>query len=104
MLRICLGMFLVCASAHVMAQSSRNSSTSNNASACEEAVARDTALHHPGIAHPRTIASRAKAAKSAVIHTTTAASNAGGSSGDGDATLPRQRGAKWQSFLPGMFR
>ena len=95
MLRLCIALLLVCASAHAMAQNGRTGAA--NADACQqtEAVARDDASQ-VGPNASRASAARSKYAKPA----NTAAPN-GGSSSD---SLPRQRGAKWHSFLPGMFR
>jgi len=35
---------------------------------------------------------------------TTPRASAGGGGGDSDAVMPRARGGRWHSFLPGMFR
>ena len=99
MLRICLALFLTCASAHTMAQNGRHGAA--NAGACQqdaETVARDDATQ-ASQAGPN--ASRASAARAKYAKPASAAPSGGGSSDD---SLPRQRGAKWHSFLPGMFR
>lgn len=96
MLRISLALLLTCASAHAMAQNGRN--LPPNPGACQEteAIARDDAAQ-AGAAHPKATATRNKYARPAP------ASSAGGG-GDDDDSLPRVRGTKWHSFLPGMFR
>ena len=94
MLRLCLALFLICASAHAMAQNGRNGAA--NGGACQqdtETAARDDAAQ-AGPNTSRASAARAKYAKPANATP----------SGGGDDSLPRQRGAKWHSFLPGMFR
>jgi hypothetical protein len=94
MLRLGLTLFLICASAQAMAQNGRNAAA--HAGACQETetMARDEAAQ-AGAAHPRASAARSKYAKPA-------ASPSGG--GGGDENMPRTRGSKWHSFLPGMFR
>ncbi len=93
MLRLGLILFLICASAQAMAQNGRNAAA--NAGACQEteAMARDEAAQ-AGAAHPQASAARSKYAKPA-------SSPSGGGGGE---NMPRTRGSKWHSFLPGMFR
>ena len=95
MLRLSLALLLVCASAQAMAQNGRGGP--GNPGACQEteAVARDDA-NDSGAVHPKASAARSKYARPA----SSAATGGGGS----DDALPRARGAKWHSFLPGMFR
>ena len=93
MLRISLVLLLAFASAQAMAQNGRHAAA--NASACQETetLARDQATQ-AGATHPKASATRSKYAKPA---------SAQGGGGD-DQGLPRSRGSKWHSFLPGMFR
>lgn len=93
MLRISLALFLICASAQVLAQNGRNAAA--NAGACQETetMARDEATQ-AGAAHPKASAARSKYARPASSPT----------GGGGGENMPRTRGAKWHSFLPGMFR
>ena len=94
MLRLCLALFLICASAHAMAQNGRHGTA--NTSACQDAetTARDD------VAQAGPNASRASAARAKYAKPASTAPSGGGS----DDSLPRPRGAKWHSFLPGMFR
>ena len=94
MLRLCLALFLICASAHAMAQNGRNGAANGGACQDSETSAREDATQ-AGPNTSRASAARAKYAKPA---STTP------SGGGGDDSLPRPRGAKWHSFLPGMFR
>jgi hypothetical protein len=94
MLRISLALLLTCASAHALAQNGRNAAPNPGACQETEAVARDEAAQ-AGASHPKASATRNKYAKPA-----SAASGGGG----GDDSMPRARGSKWHSFLPGMFR
>ena len=95
MLRLCLALFLICASAHAMAQNGRKGAP--NTGACQEAET--SAREDAAQAGPNT--SRASAARAKYAKPASAAPSGGGSSDD---SLPRSRGAKWHSFLPGMFR
>lgn len=97
MLRISLALLLTCASAHAMAQNGRNAPANPGACQETEAVARDEAATS-GAAHPKTTANRSKYSKPA------ARATGGGGGGDEEVAAPRNRGAKWHSFLPGMFR
>ena len=99
MLRICLALFLVCASAHAVAQNGRAGTSSGGACQDSEMTARDTAARDDAApAGPNS--ARASAARTKYAKPATAPSGGGSS----DESLPRQRGAKWHSFLPGMFR
>lgn len=95
MLRTCLALFMVFACAQATAQNAR--ATSATAGACQDAetIAREE-VAQAGTADPKTAAARGKYAKP----TTNTPSGSGGS----DESLPRLRGSKWHSFLPGMFR
>ena len=93
MLRFSLAVLLVCASAQVMAQNGRTSAAHSGTCQDAEAVAREDAGH--------TAASDSKNA--ARNKSTKPASAATGNTGNED-NLPRLRGSKWHSFLPGMFR
>ena len=93
MLRFSLAVLLVCASAQAMAQNGRT--TAASAEACQDAetaVREDTG--HAGATDAKAGA-RGKYAKP--VH------SAAGSGGN-EENLPRLRGSKWHSFLPGMFR
>ena len=95
MLRISLALLLTCASAHALAQNGRKAPPNPGACQETEAVARDDAAQ--AVPSPsKTSAARNKYAKPA--------SSASGGGGGGDDGLPRARGSKWHSFLPGMFR
>lgn len=95
MLRFSLVLLLVCASAQAMAQNGRGAPA--NPGACQEtaAVARDD-VDPAGTPHSKASAARSKYARPA--------SPASSSGGGSDDALPRPRGARWHSFLPGMFR
>jgi hypothetical protein len=97
MLRLSLALFLICASAHALAQNGRNAPPNPGACQETEAVARDDAAQ-AGAAHPKATATRNKYAKPA------SATPAGGAGGGDDDAMQRVRGSKWHSFLPGMFR
>lgn len=96
MLRLSLALLLVCASAQAMAQNGR--AAPGNPGACQETeiVARDNA-DQAGSAASKAGTVRSKYARPAASGNTT-------TGGGGDEVLPRARGAKWHSFLPGMFR
>ena len=96
MLRLSLALLLICASAQAMAQNGRGAP--GNPGACQETeiVARENGDHAAG-GHSSASAARSKYARPASSRTTT-------TGGGGDEVLPRARGAKWHSVLPGMFR
>ncbi|MCP1585272.1 hypothetical protein [Pseudoxanthomonas mexicana] len=106
MLRASLALMLLGASAAVLAQNGRG--IANDAStSCQDLSDRavpersaDTIPAAPDARRARATAVRSKyAAPAAVL----SPSPRGG--GDDDETpLPRSRGSKWHSFLPGMFR
>ncbi|MCY7312788.1 MAG: hypothetical protein LH491_03975 [Pseudoxanthomonas sp.] len=96
MLRISLVLFMLCASAHAMAQNGREAAAmAGECPEAEGAVGEETGQQT--IAPPAASAARIKSAKPAAP---APASTRGG----GDDSLPRSRSYKWQSFLPGMFR
>jgi hypothetical protein len=92
MLRIGLVLFLICASAQAMAQNGRNLAASGCPSEEAETKVRDAE------------ASNASPAKASAARTKYARPVAAPSGGGNDDVLPRARGSKWHSFLPGMFR
>jgi len=106
MLRASLALLLLGASAAVFAQNGR-SIANGNATTCQEVADRAVA-DRPGDAVPttpdarraRATAVRSKYAAPAAL--TPSTSRGGGD--DDDTPLPRSRGSKWHSFLPGMFR
>lgn len=106
MLRASLALMLLGASAAVVAQNGRgiaNDASTSCQDLSDRAVperAADTIPAAPDARRARATAVRSKyAAPAAVL----APSPRGG--GDDDETpLPRSRGSKWHSFLPGMFR
>ncbi|HEY1033677.1 MAG TPA: hypothetical protein VGE09_01720 [Pseudoxanthomonas sp.] len=106
MLRASLALLLLGASAAVFAQNGRAISN-GNATVCQDVADRAVA-DRPGDAVPTaTDARRARAtavrSKYAAPTALTPPTSRGG--GDDDETpLPRSRGSKWHSFLPGMFR
>ena len=93
MLRFSLAVLLVCASAQAMAQNGRT--TAANAETCQDAetAAREDASHAG--ASDAKAGARGKYAKPA---------HSAAGSGGNEENLPRLRGSKWHSFLPGMFR
>ena len=95
MLRLSLALLLVCASAQAMAQTGRGAPANPGACQETEAVARD-GTEQAGSTPARASATRSKYSARPAAGTTTG--------GGGDEVLPRARGAKWHSFLPGMFR
>ena len=106
MLRASLALLLLGASAAVLAQNGR-SMPNGNATVCQDVAGRAVA-DRPGDAVPtatdarraRATAVRSKYAAPAAL--TPPASRGGGD--DDETPLPRSRGSKWHSFLPGMFR
>lgn len=95
MLRLSLALLLVCASAQAMAQ--HGPAAPANPGACQETevVARDSG-DQVSITRSKAATTRSKYARPASPGTA--------SGGGGDDAMPRSRGAKWHSFLPGMFR
>ncbi len=90
MLRISLVLFLVCASAQAMAQNGRNAATGG----CPSEEAQDREAQAPNPAPAKASTPRSKYARPTAVP----------SGGGNDEVLPRARGSKWHSFLPGMFR
>lgn len=106
MLRASLALMLLGASAAVLAQNGRG--IANDAStSCQDlndrAVAERTADPIPAAPDARRARATAVRNKYAAPAAVLSPSPRGG--GDDDETpLPRSRGSKWHSFLPGMFR
>ena len=106
MLRASLALMLLGASAPVLAQNGRG--IANDAStSCQDlndrAVAERTADALPAAPDARRARATAVRNKYAAPAAVLSPSPRGG--GDDDETpLPRSRGSKWHSFLPGMFR
>ena len=106
MLRASLALMLLGASAAVLAQNGRG--IANDAStSCQDlndrAVAERTADAMPAAPDARRARATAVRNKYAAPAAVLSPSPRGG--GDDDETpLPRSRGSKWHSFLPGMFR
>ena len=106
MLRASLALMLLGASAAVLAQNGRG--IANDAStSCKDlndrAVAERTADALPAAPDARRARATAVRNKYAAPAAVLSPSPRGG--GDDDETpLPRSRGSKWHSFLPGMFR
>lgn len=106
MLRASLALMLLGASAAVLAQNGRG--IANDAStSCQDlndrAVAERTADALPDAPDARRARATAVRNKYAAPAAVLSPSPRGG--GDDDETpLPRSRGSKWHSFLPGMFR
>lgn len=94
MLRACLALFMVFACSQAMAQNARATAAATGACQDAETIAREE-VAQTGAADPKAAAARGKYAKP----TTNTPSGSGG-----DESLPRLRGSKWHSFLPGMFR
>jgi type IV secretory pathway TrbL component len=112
MLRASLALLLLALSAAVFAQNGRT--TAGNASTCQDIADRigteRTATDRTGDALP--VAAEARRARATAIRSKYAgpsalapsAARSGGGGDDDDSPLPRSRGSKWHSFLPGMFR
>ena len=95
MLLLSLAVLLVCASSQVMAQNGRTTAAHSGACQDAEAVAREDAGHTTSTSDSKAAAARSKYAKPA---------NSATGNGGTEENLPRLRGSKWHSFLPGMFR
>ena len=107
MLRASLALLLLVASAAVFAQNGR--SLANGATGtCQDVADRTDAERQvdalPAAADARRARATAVRSKYGAPATlaTPAATRGGGD--DDDTPLPRSRGSKWHSFLPGMFR
>ena len=105
MLRASLALMLLGASAAVLAQNGRG--IANDAStSCQDlndrAVAERTADALPAAPDARRARATAVRNKYAAPAAVLSPSPRGG--GDDETPLPRSRGSKWHSFLPGMFR
>lgn len=106
MLRASLALLLLCASATVFAQNGRGI-VNGNTSPCQDVADRAVA-DRPGDAIP-TAADARRARATAVrskygMPASLTPSTTRGGGDDDDTPLPRSRGSKWHSFLPGMFR
>ncbi|WP_368562481.1 hypothetical protein [Pseudoxanthomonas sp. UTMC 1351] len=104
MLRASFALLLICASATALAQSGRGVQT--NATNCQEIADKAVENPLPVESRPKATAVRNKYARPTAAAALPAPTrNSGGGGGDsGDSALPRSRGSKWHSFLPGMFR
>jgi len=90
MLRLGLVLLLTCASAQAMAQNGRHPT----AGSCQESALSKGSSEPSTAPAPKASVARSKYAKPSAIP----------SGGGDDDVLPRARGNKWHSFLPGMFR
>ncbi len=91
MLRSSLALILICSSACAMARDGRDTASD----ACQATETQERAsVEDSGTAAPR----------SSVVRTKYARPTAAPSGGGADDVVPRARGPKWHSFLPGMFR
>ena len=106
MLRASLALMLLGASAAVLAQNGRgiaNDASTSCQDLIDRAVAERTADALPAAPDARRARATAVRNKYAAPAAVLSPSPRGG--GDDDETpLPRSRGSKWHSFLPGMFR
>ena len=106
MLRASLALMLLGASAAVLAQNGRgiaNDASTSCQDLSDRAVAERTADALPAAPDARRARATAVRNKYAAPAAVLSPSPRGG--GDDDETpLPRSRGSKWHSFLPGMFR
>ena len=106
MLRASLALMLLGASAAVLAQNGRgiaNAASTSCQDLNDRAVAERTADALPAAPDARRARATAVRNKYAAPAAVLSPSPRGG--GDDDETpLPRSRGSKWHSFLPGMFR
>ncbi|MBA3930162.1 hypothetical protein J2X02_000968 [Pseudoxanthomonas japonensis] len=106
MLRASLALLLLAASAAVFAQNGR-SIANGNTSPCQDVADRAVAERPGDAASSAPDARRARAtavrSKYGVPASLTPSTTRGGGDDD-DTPLPRNRGSKWHSFLPGMFR
>ncbi len=95
MLRLSLAVLLVCVSANAMAQ--HGPAALANPGACQET---ETVVRDSGD-QITTVRSKAATTRSKYARPATSSTVTGGGSDD---AMPRSRGARWHSFLPGMFR
>lgn len=106
MLRASLTLLLLGASAAVFAQNGRTSAA-GNATTCQDIADRAVTERQADVAPVAPDAQRARAtavrSKYASQATATPSTSRGGGDSD-ESPLPRSRGSKWHSFLPGMFR
>jgi hypothetical protein len=105
MLRASLALMLLGASAAVLAQNGRgiaNDASTSCQDLSDRAVAERTADAMPAAPDSRRARAAAVRNKYAAPAAVLSPSPRGG--GDDETPLPRSRGSKWHSFLPGMFR
>ncbi|MEI2795028.1 hypothetical protein V8246_05055 [Pseudoxanthomonas sp. F11] len=105
MLRASLALMLLGASAAVLAQNGRgiaNDASTSCQDLSDRAVAERTADAMPAAPDARRARAAAVRNKYAAPAAVLSPSPRGG--GDDETPLPRSRGSKWHSFLPGMFR
>jgi len=105
MLRASLALMLLGASAAVLAQNGRgiaNDASTSCQDLSDRAVAERTADAMPAAPDARRARAAAVRNKYAPPAAVLSPSPRGG--GDDETPLPRSRGSKWHSFLPGMFR
>lgn len=109
MLRATFFVLLTCACAPALAQNGRAAMTGGASTACQEIAEKAAENAHNADQARGKVAVRNKYSLPAGTSTTptlpAAGSRGGGDDGDASApALPRPRGPKWHSFLPGMFR
>lgn len=106
MLRASLALLLLLASAAVFAQNGRgiaNGTTGTCQDVADRAVAERPAETMPTASDARRARATAVRSKYGAPASLAPATSRGGGDDD-DTPLPRSRGSKWHSFLPGMFR
>lgn len=106
MLRASLALLLLVASAAVFAQNGRgiaNGTTGTCQDVADRAVAEPPVDAVPTASDARRARATAVRSKYGAPTSLTPATSRGGGDDD-DTPLPRSRGSKWHSFLPGMFR
>ncbi len=106
MLRASLALLLLAASAVAFAQNGRGLAN-GNVDTCPEIADRAVAERQvdavPVASDPRRARANSARTKYGVPATLAPVTTRGGGDDD-DTPLPRNRGSKWHSFLPGMFR
>jgi hypothetical protein len=107
MLRASLALLLLIASAAVFAQNGRGIANGNTG-ICQDVADRAVAERPVDAVPTASDARRARAtavrSKYGAPASLTSPSTTRGGGDDDDTPLPRSRGSKWHSFLPGMFR
>ncbi|KAF1726273.1 MULTISPECIES: hypothetical protein [Pseudoxanthomonas] len=107
MLRASLALLLLVASAAVFAQNGRgiaNGTTGTCQDVADRAVAERPADAVPNASDARRARATAVRSKYGAPASLTSPATTRGGGDDDDTPLPRSRGSKWHSFLPGMFR